>query len=364
MQDHGAKTRFQIDLLPESKRKAPLRETDDVPFGRVPTNHMLVCDFLPDKGGWQTPTVSAYKPFELNPGALVFHYGQTIFEGMKAYRSSIHSSSVYLFRPEMNAKRMRRSAEILGMEAPPESLFLDCVRELVRIESDWIVPSPGSLYVRPAIIPLDEGVSYRGSSAFRFFIILSPAKNYFGKENAVSVYIERERVRAVRGGVGEAKCGGNYAAALPSLTKARNLGAEQVLWLDGVEQKYVEEVGAMNVMFVYGNKIVTPSLSGSILPGITRDSIIHLARHKGFEVLEERVSVDDVILDIQRGNLTEMFGCGTAAVVTPVGELVSDKGRVVIGGGEVGEVSRTLKNTLVDIQTGSGDDPFGWRFQV
>lgn len=349
----------ETKLLPRDSLRNPPRLEDEIPFGRLPSNYMFVCDFLPAKGGWQNPQIVPFESFDVKPNALVFHYGQTIFEGLKAYRSP-RGDSISLFRPSANAKRMARSAQILGMEPVPEELFLKGVRALVNLERDWVLPSPASLYIRPTLVPLDEGVSYRSSSAFRFFIILSPAKNYYSRDTAISVYVERERVRAVPGGVGEAKCGGNYAAALTGLNRAKALGAEQVLWLDGIEHSYVEEVGAMNVMFVYGKSIVTPKLTGSILPGITRDSILKLAPHLGFEIREDRISIRDVVCDANSGKLTEVFGCGTAAVISPVGEFLIDGNKVTISNGEVGEVSRTLRKSLVDIQTGAAADPFGW----
>lgn len=360
-----SKFEFKCDLLPrEMRRKAPLI-SDEIPFGRIPTDHMLVCDFLPERGGWQAPHILPFQPFQVSPNAVVFHYGQTVFEGMKAYRTKdSKNTKLYLFRPDMNAQRMFNSAVTIGMEPVPVELFIDSVSELVRTDRDWILPPPGSLYIRPTLIPLDEGVSYRSSQAYRFFVILSPAKNYYSKEHAISVYVEREKVRAVKGGTGEAKCGGNYSAALPSLNKAKRLGAEQVLWLDAVHHRNVEEVGAMNVMFVYGSRIVTPELTGSILPGVTRNSIIRLASHLGYQISEEKISIDDVLSDARSGKLTEVFGCGTAAVVSPVNALITDKETFQIADGKPGAVSLKLKNTLIDIQSGAIEDPFGWRYEI
>ena len=238
------------------------------------------------------------------------------------------------------------------MQAVPEELFLRCIHELVAAEQDWILENPGSLYIRPTLIGLDTGVSYRASTAYRFFVIVSPAKNYYKRETGVAVYIEREHVRAVPGGCGEAKCGGNYAAALPALQRARAVGAEQVLWLDGLSRKYVEEVGAMNIMFVYGDKILTPALTGSILPGVTRSSLIELAKHLGYSIEETRINIEDVLRDIQNSSLTEVFGCGTAAVISPVIELIDGSQRLEINRSQIGKVSMNLKKALIDIQFG------------
>ena len=352
------------NLLPRHKRKTPPNLSEDIPFGRVHTDHMLVCDFIPHKGGWQTPEIIPYGPFQLNPDAVVFHYGQQIFEGMKAYRTDLSQQDIFLFRPDQNAKRFAHSARQLGMEPVPEELFERCVKELVAVDADWILPSPGALYIRPTLIPLDEGVSYRASQTYRFFVILSPAKNYYAREVGVKVYIERERVRAVRGGVGDTKCGGNYAGALSSLVHARSMGAEQVLWLDALEHKFVEEVGAMNVIFVYGNTLITPALGGSILPGITRDSLITLAKSLNYEVKQEPVDINKVLSDAKSGVLSEIFGCGTAAVISPIDALIDGNETILINHGKLGECAAKLKQALTDIQTGLAPDTFNWRVKI
>ena len=351
-------------LLPEGSRATPPRPDEQVTFGRTHTDHMLVCDFDPDKGGWQTPEIVPFGPFSFTPDAVVFHYGQQIFEGMKAYRAEDGTSGIYLFRPDQNAERFHRSATLMGMEPVPVELFLACIRELVLTDQQWVLPSPGSLYIRPMLIPLDTGVSYRASRTYRFCVIMSPAKAYFTKEQGVSVYVERERVRAVRGGVGEAKAGGNYGGSVAVLSRAKDAGADHVLWLDGVERKYVEEVGAMNVMFAYSHKIVTPALSGSILRGVTRLSLIELARSKGQTIVEERVSLDQVIADAKSGKLKEAFGVGTAAVVSPIRALVDGTEQFIIGDGVPGPVGRSLKADLEGLQTGARPDPFGWRVKL
>ncbi len=353
------------ELVTAEKRRNPPGPNEPIPFGRIPSNHMFVCDFVPEKGGWQTPEIVPYHNFDFSPIAVVFHYGQEIFEGMKAYRpENTGSKSFYLFRPEQNAQRMYNSALRLGMEPVPVNLFLKAVEELVKVDAEWIPDAPGSLYIRPTLIPLDEGVSYRASTAYRFFVCLTPARNYYSKETGVSVYIEREIVRAAPGGTGATKCGGNYAAALPGLNKAKKLGAEQVLWLDAINHRYVEEVGAMNIMFVYEDCIVTPPLSGTILPGVTRSSIIELARSLGYTVKEERIDINQAIADAQSGKLKEVFGCGTAAVISPVDAFMDADRTIAINNREIGKVSTHLKNALMDIQFGKAKDPFGWRKTV
>jgi len=364
MPQSNGQLRVLKNLLPRHKRKNPPSLQEEIPFGRTQTDHMLVCDYIPQKGGWQTPEIIPYANFELGPDSVVFHYGQEVFEGMKAYRNAQGNGEILLFRPEQNARRFANSAVRLGMQPVPEELFLRCVQELVSVEQDWILPNPGSLYIRPTLIGMDTGVSYRASLAYRFFIIVSPAKNYYKRETGVSVFIEREHVRAVPGGCGEAKCGGNYAAALPALQRARAAGAEQVLWLDGLKRTYVEEVGAMNIMFVYDNVIRTPALTGSILPGITRSSIIELARDLGYTLEETRLDISEVLRDIESGKLTEVFGCGTAAVISSVIELVDGNKRFEISGGAIGKVSMNLKKNLIDLQFGRGQDNHGWRHSV
>jgi branched-chain amino acid aminotransferase len=363
MPQSNGQVRVLKNLLPKHKRKTPPQLQDEIPFGRTQTDHMLVCDYIPQKGGWQTPEIIPYAPFDVSPDAVVFHYGQEVFEGLKAYRKSA-SDEIYLFRPEQNARRFINSAGRLGMQPVPEDLFLRCVQEIVAVEQDWILPSPGSLYIRPTLIGLDTGVSYRASLSYRFFIIVSPAKNYYSRETGISVYVEREHVRAVPGGCGEAKCGGNYAAALPALQRARAAGSEQVLWLDGINRSFVEEVGAMNIMFVYDNVIRTPALTGSILPGVTRSSIIQLARDLGYTVEECRLNISDVLNDISTGKLTEIFGCGTAAVISPVIELVDGNQRHEVNNAQIGKVSLHLKKSLIDLQFGRGTDPHSWRLLV
>jgi branched-chain amino acid aminotransferase len=324
---------------------------------------MFVCDFDPDFGGWHKPRIVPFGPFEIFPDAVVFHYGQEIFEGLKAYRQG-QSEKVYLFRPEENAKRFAASADRLGMAVVPTELFVAAVKELVGIDREWVLPSPGSLYIRPMLISMDRGVSYRASKKYRFMVILSSAKTYYSKPKGITVFVERQYVRAVRGGVGAAKCGGNYAGSLKAMDKAQQRSADQVLWLDALHHKFVEEVGTMNVMFAYGKKIITPALSGSILPGVTRSSLITLAKDLGYEVSEEKISIDQIAEDARSGKLTEMFGCGTAVVVSPIKRIIFDDTTIEINRGEIGAVSQNLLTNLVNLQNGTAEDPYGWRVPV
>ena len=366
MSSLNPENKFKISkkIIAKDKRKSPPKRDDPVAFGALPTDHMLVCDYLSNKGGWQSAEIRPFEPFSMRPDAVALHYGQTIFEGIKAFRSAKNSDEVFVFRPEMNAKRMIKSAIRMAMEPFPESYFLQCVKELVRVEKNWVLPQPFSLYIRPAMIALDEGVSYRPSKNYRFFIILSPAKAYFSKEESISVMIERELSRSCPGGSGEAKCGGNYASALPPMIKAKQLGAEQVLWLDAAEHKYIEEAGAMNVMFISGKKLMTPSLTGSILHGVTRDSILILAKDLGFEICERRIEVNEVIQQIKSKQILEAFACGTAAVITPIQYIFDKEEKIEIGDNSQRKISLQLKEALLNIQSGLVEDKYNWLLKI
>jgi branched-chain amino acid aminotransferase len=355
--------KIQHKLIPqESRPKAP-GQGDQVSFGSVTGAHMLTSRYEP-KTGWQDAIIEPYGPLNLFPDAVAFHYGQQVFEGLKAYRGN--DGGIYLFRPEMNARRLHRSAERLAMVPVPEAMFLECVRDLVKVEADFVLPAPWSLYIRPFLIPLDRGVSMRASQNYLFTVIVSPVNAYYSNPDGIAVLIERSLVRAAPGGVGEAKCGGNYAASLLPMARARKLGAEQVLWLDAAEHLYVEEVGAMNIMFAYGKHIVTPKLTGSILPGITRDSILKIAPQLGLTIEERRISLSQVLADLQSGAITECFGCGTAAVVSRVNSFID--GETIHAAPAApslnDSVAATLKSALMGIQNGADPDPFGWRIRV
>jgi branched-chain amino acid aminotransferase len=329
-------------------------------FGSVFSDHMFSQEY--QKGtGWANARIDPYHPITLDPAAAVFHYGQEIFEGLKAYRRP--DGGINLFRPEENVRRFNKSAERMMMPAVDEQMHLEALSTLVSLDGIWVPHQMGtSLYIRPTMIATSAKLGLGASSNYLHFIITGPAGPYFkGGFEPVSVYIAEKLRRAVEGGVGEAKTGGNYAASLYASEKAAERGFTQVLWLDAIEGRYVEEVGAMNICFVYGGKhIVTPALSGSILPGVTRDSLLKLAPELGYTTREERLDVYEVLADIKSGKITEVFGCGTAAVISPVG-ILSLKGEDhVINQNRPGPVSKKLYDELTGIQYGTCEDRFGW----
>ncbi len=332
-------------------------------FGHLFTDHMFVMNYTEGKG-WHDPRIVPFSNLSLSPAAMVFHYGQEMFEGLKAYRSA--DGHTYLFRRDMNAKRAIQSNDRLCIPRIPPEDFVQAVRTLVAVERDWVPSDPGtSLYIRPFVIATDDFLGVAPSKTYLFLIILSPSGAYYESGLApVGIWIEDDYVRAVRGGMGFAKTGGNYAASLAAQVKAHDSGFSQVLWLDGVERKYIEEVGAMNIFFKIDGKIVTPMLNGSILPGVTRDSVLHLCRHWGLPVEERRIAVDELISAQESGSLEEVFGTGTAAVISPVGKLRWKDRVMMIGDGTIGPVSQKIYDTITGIQWGTLEDPFGWRVTV
>ena len=331
----------------------------NIPFGVITTDHMFLMNYNPEQG-WHDPRIVPYGPFQMDPSCMVLHYAQEVFEGMKAYRDD--EGHIRLFRPEENFKRINNSCERLSIPKVDVDFCVDAVKQLVTIDKDWVPSAPNtSLYIRPFIFATDNHVGVHASHTYQFCIILSPVGPYYATGLApVSIMIEEEEVRAVRGGTGFTKCGGNYAASLHAGEKAEERGFSQVLWLDGVERKYIEEVGSMNVLFKINGKIVTPALNGSILPGITRKSCLQLLRDKGYEVEERRISVDELVQAARDGSLEEAFGSGTAAVVSPIGTLAYKGESFVISGGGIGPVSQELYDTLTGIQWGRIPDPYGW----
>ncbi len=332
-------------------------------FGHIFTDHMFIMNYTEGKG-WHDPRIVPFGDITLSPAAMVLHYGQEMFEGLKAYRGA--NGDVYLFRPDMNAKRANNSNTRLCIPHIPEDDFVQAVKAVVDVDRAWVPYEEGtSLYIRPFVISTDAHLGVAPSKTYMFIIILSPSGAYYesGLE-PVGIWIEDEYVRAVRGGMGYAKTGGNYAASLAAQVKAHDGGYSQALWLDGVERKYIEEVGSMNIAFKISGKVVTPMLNGSILPGITRDSILHLCRDWGYEVEERRISVDELIEAAHSGALEEVFGTGTAAVVSPVGKLRYKNDVIEIGGGKIGELTQRLYDELTGIQWGKKDDPYGWRVTV
>lgn len=344
--------------LTQTPKQKPVDESA-LGFGRIFTDHMFLMDY--ELGvGWHNARIVPYGDFPIDPAAMVLHYGQAIFEGCKCHRTA--DNTLQLFRPKDNLARMSRSAERMCMPALDEETALEGLKQLIRIDADWVPHREGtSLYIRPTMISTDVGLGVHASKKYCFFIILSPVGAYY-KEGLkpVSIYVEDEYVRAVRGGVGFTKCAGNYAASILAGDIAEKKGFSQVLWLDGVEQKYVEEVGSMNMMFAYGNKIVTPKLNGSILPGITRDSVLKLAVQLGYEAEEKRLDVNEIFADAKSGKLTEAFGTGTAAVISPVGVLALRDEKVTLGDGGIGVISQKLYDTLTGIQYGRLEDRNGW----
>ena len=331
----------------------------DIPFGVFTTDHMFLMNYDRELG-WHDPRIVPYAPFQMDPACMVLHYAQEIFEGMKAYRDE--EGRIRLFRPEENFKRMNDSCERMSIPKIDVDFCVEAVKQLVTLEKDWVPTAPNtSLYIRPFIFATDIHVGVHASHTYQFAVILSPVGPYYATGLApVSIMIEEDDVRAVRGGTGFTKCGGNYAASLRAGEKAEEKGFSQVLWLDGVERKYIEEVGSMNVLFKIGGKIVTPALNGSILPGITRKSCLQLLRDKGYEVEERRLSVDELIGAARDGSLEEAFGSGTAAVVSPIGSLYYKGETFVISGGGIGPVAQDLYDTLTGIQWGRVADPYGW----
>lgn len=332
-------------------------------FGHIFTDHMFIMNY--DEGqGWHDARIVPYGDITLSPAAMVFHYGQTMFEGLKAYKGD--NGKVYLFRPDMNAKRANSSNDRLCIPRIPEDDFVQAVKAVVDIDRDWIPEEPGtSLYVRPFVIAIDDHLGVSPAKSYLFMVILSPSGAYYESGLApVGIWIEDEYVRAVRGGIGFAKTGGNYAASLAAQVKAHDGGYSQVLWLDGVERKYIEEVGAMNIVFKINGKIVTPMLNGSILPGITRNSVLQVCRDWGYEVEERRISVDELIEAAHSGALEEVFGTGTAAVVSPVGKLRYKDEVFNIGDGGIGELTQKLYDEITGVQWGKREDNRGWRVTV
>ena len=328
-------------------------------FGKIFTDHMFMMDYNSEKG-WYNARIIPFAPIPLHPASTVLHYGSEIFEGLKAYRRA--DGTVQLFRPVENIRRLNNSAERLCLPQIPEEDALEALTTFVQCEQDWTPSAPGtSLYLRPFLYGNDETLGVHAVHNATFVIIASPVGSYYKEGiNPVKIMIEDQDVRAVRGGTGYAKCGGNYAASNRAGKRAEEQGYSQVLWLDGVERKYIEEVGAMNVMFKIAGEIVTPMLTGSILPGITRKSCIEVLKKEGYTVHERLLSIDELKEAMENGTLEEAWGCGTAAVVSPIGELFYQGVHYPVNNGKIGEVTQHLYDTLTGIQWGRIEDTFGW----
>lgn len=330
-------------------------------FGKYFTDHMFVMDY--SEGKWHSARIVPFDYIPIHPASTVLHYGAEIFEGMKAYRTA---DGYQMFRPTENLKRMNDSAERLCLPTLDENDFIEALETLITMEYDWIPDQPGtSLYIRPFMFGNDEALGVHAVHNATFVIILSPVGNYYAEGlNPVKISIEKEDVRAVRGGTGYAKCGGNYAASLRAGKRAEEKGISQVLWLDGVERKYIEEVGSMNVMFKIDGEIVTPALTGSVLPGITRKSIIEILKDWGYKVTERLISVDELVCAAKAGKLEEAFGTGTAAVVSPIGHLFYEGEDIEVSGNKIGELTQKLYDQLTGIQWGRKPDTKNWCYKV
>ena len=354
---------LDIKITLTTNPKAKPADESKLGFGKIFTDHMFLMDYNPEQG-WHDARIVPYAPFQLDPACVVFHYAQELFEGMKAYRTA--ENNIQLFRPECNGQRMQDSSERMCIPTIPVEDYVQAVKALVEVEKDWVPYLDGSsLYIRPFVIATDVGMGVHASHNYTFCIIAFPSGAYYAEGiNPVRIYVEDEYIRAAPGLTGFAKCGGNYAASIKAGEKAEKQGFAQVLWLDGIEKKYVEEVGAMNIMFKIAGKVYTAACEGTVLPGVTRRSIIEVLRDWGYEVIEGKVAIADIMAAGHNGKLEEVFGTGTAAVVSPVKELVWKEDSVTISGGKIGDLTQKRYDTLTGIQWGKVEDPYGWVVKV
>lgn len=343
--------------LNEAKKEKPA--ANQLEFGRFFTDHMFIADYIEGQG-WVDHRIVPYEPLSINPAAMIFHYGQTVFEGLKAYLST--DGTVRLFRPEQNMRRLNKSCERMSMPQINEEYALESLQKLLEVDREWIPTAEGtSLYIRPFIIATEPYLGVEPSATYKFIIILTPVGSYYKEGiHPVKILVENEYVRAVAGGTGNAKTAGNYASGLKAQGVAAKKGYAQVLWLDGIERKYIEEVGAMNVFFKINGEVVTPLLNGSILDGVTRKSVIQLLQQWDISVSERKVSMEEIFTAHKNGTLDEAFGTGTAAVISPIGELNWQDEKIIINNGETGELAKKIYDTLTGIQTGTIEDPFNW----
>jgi branched-chain amino acid aminotransferase len=346
-----------------SKNLKPKPDPNKLGFGKYFTDHMFVAEYEKGKG-WYKADIMPYGPIILDPAAMVLHYGQAVFEGLKCYRAS--DGRLLLFRPDMNIKRLNRSGERLCIPLLDEDLVYNAIVELLQTDAEWVPNAKDtSVYIRPFTFATETAIGVHPANRYKFIIILSPVGPYYPEGlDPVSITIEPEYVRSVRGSIGFTKAAANYAISLKGQEKAQQMGYTQVLWLDGIERKYVEEVGTMNVFFKINGEVITPMLTGSILPGVTRDSVIQLIKHWGIPMTERRISVEEIMQANEKGQLEEVFGSGTAAVISPVGELNWHDRRITINNGQIGELSARLYDELTAIQYGRLPDPFGWVHEV
>jgi len=350
---------LDIKITKTTAPKAKPADETKLGFGKIPSDHMFLMDYSVEQG-WHDARIVPYAPFMLDPACVIFHYAQELFEGLKAYRTA--DNKIQLFRPECNGQRMIDSSERMCIPPVPVEDFVQAVKALVEVDKDWVPHSDGtSYYIRPFVFATDVGMGVHASHNYTFCIIGFPSGAYYAEGiNPVRIYVEDEFIRAAPGLTGFTKCGGNYAGSLLAGELAARKGFAQVLWLDGVEKKYVEEVGAMNIMFKISGKIYTAACEGTVLPGVTRRSIIELLRDWGYEVIEGKLAIDAVMQAGKDGTLEEVFGTGTAAVVSPVKELVWKDDSVTISGGQIGELTQKLYDQLTGIQWGKIEDTKGW----
>ncbi len=355
-------TDFTIDItLTTDKKEIP--PFDQLVFGTSFTDHMFMWDYTEGKG-WHDARIVPYQSIPLDPAATIFHYGQSVFEGLKAYRTK--DEEILLFRPDQNMKRFNKSNQRLVMPQFDEEFAIHALKKLIEIDREWVPNLPGtSLYIRPFMIATEAHLGVNPAKNYKFMIILSPVGSYYKEGiNPVKIAVENKYVRAVAGGTGDAKTAGNYAASLLASEIASENGYSQVLWLDGREKQYIEEVGSMNIFFKINGEVVTPALNGSILDGITRKSIIELLKYWNVPVTERKISINEVQQAYNDGVLEEVFGTGTAAVISPVGELFYNNEKSIINNGETGELSKKLYDTITGIQNGTVEDPFGWTVKL
>lgn len=351
--------KFDIKITKTTEPKAKPQDESKLGFGKIFTDHMFIMDYNSEEG-WHDARIVPFGPLPIHPASTVLHYGAEIFEGMKAYRNA--NGDIVMFRPMENIRRLNNSAERLCLPELDEEACLDILKTIVELEKDWVPHSEGtSLYIRPYLYGNDPHLGVHAVHNATFVVICSPVGAYYAEGiKPVKIAIESEDVRAVRGGTGYAKCGGNYAASLRAGKRAEEKGYTQVLWLDGVERKYIEEVGAMNVMFKIGGTVITPALTGSVLPGITRKSCVEVLRSWGYNVEERLFSVDELTEAAENGSLEEAWGTGTAAVVSPIGNLYYKDKAYIVSNNEIGELTQKLYDELTGIQWGKVEDKFGW----
>ena len=351
-----------IPAKPEQLREKPTDEST-LGFGYIFTDYMFLMDYESGRG-WFNPRIAPYGDLKIDPAAMAIHYGQELFEGLKAYQGK--DGALYLFRPRENFKRLNRTAVRICMPEVDIDLVMEGMKKLILLERDWVPRSQGtSLYIRPTMLATEPHLGVRPANRYLFYIIIGPVGAYYKEGlNPVKIYVEDKYIRAALGGTGEIKTAGNYAASLLAAEEAKEKGFTQVLWLDAKERKYIEEVGTMNMFFVIEDQVITAPLSGSILPGITRDSVIRMVKDWGIKMSEQPITIDEIISGAKDGSLKEAFGTGTAAVISPVGQITYKGEDYSVAGGKMGELSQRLYNEIVAIQYGEKDDPYGWRTKI